>query len=172
MVGVFQKMIPSLFSGDHARRPFLYVGAHNGRIQFGDELRKANYDITILEIFPPNVTFLQQEITWAKTVQGDVREETSFTDGQFDVALWSHGPEHILKTELVAAVTELERVSSGAVILACPWGLYDQGICYGNPHEQHISHYDGEEFEALGYSVSRTGIKDRRGSNVIAVKYL
>ena len=54
----------------------LYIGAHEGRIQFGDIIRENNLDIDILEIWKPNVDYLRKTVTWFNDViEGDVRNK-------------------------------------------------------------------------------------------------
>ena len=169
-----QELIPHLFDEvwvDNRKANLLYVGARESRIDYGSELRDAGYQITIVEIHPPNVNALKQTVTWAQIVEGDVRSPP-FENDSFDVIFWWHGPEHIEVDELEDALDELEKIATHAVVLGCPWSTYCQGDLEGNPHERHVAHLEGPELRDLGYRICQTGKRGEPGSNIAAVKFL
>jgi hypothetical protein len=148
----------------------LYVGARTDRIDFGNELCEAGVKVSILEIHEPNVQFLRTLDWITEVIHGDVRTFT--TTRRYDAAFWWHGPEHVHERELEGALSRLEAVAKKLVVVGCPWGKHKQGKLHGNPHERHISHFDYEVFEALGYDVECLGEKNSPGSNITAVKRL
>ena len=149
----------------------LYIGAHEGRIQFGDIIRENNLDIDILEIWKPNVDYLRKTVTWFNDViEGDVRNIDKVLSKKYDIIFWWHGPEHIKKTELFMTIQKLENYANKYVVLGCPWGDYPQGEEYGNPYEVHTAAFYEEDFQAYGYKTSCVGIMDVPGSNLMAWK--
>jgi len=46
---------------------------------------------------------------------------------------------------------------TGAILLGCPWGRYEQGAVDGNVWQKHLSHLTPEFFQRLGYEVSTVG---------------
>jgi len=172
--GALYELIPHLFDEEwvgHHNDNLLYVGARESRIDYGTELREAGYQITILEIYPPNVVALKNTVKWAEIVEGDVRSPP-FGSDSFDVIFWWHGPEHIEIDELEGALVELEKMATHAVVLGCPWSTYCQGDLEGNPHECHVAHLEGPELKEMGYSICQTGTRGEPGSNIAAVKFV
>jgi len=163
------KMVPEIFQNPGK---LLYVGARKDRMDFGDELRGAGNEFTILEIYEPNVKHLTEVCPWADVIHGDVRNLEDFSENQFDYAFWWHGPEHIKEEELNDAVQGLEKITKRIVVLGCPWGVYPQHHLHGNPYEEHEASLYPHHFEEMGYSVEAIGVIDKRGSNITAVKYL
>jgi hypothetical protein len=148
----------------------LYVGARESRFDFSTELRAANSEVTVVEAWEENALHLST-IPWLfDVVHGDVR--TVSLGGPFDSAIWWHGPEHVRVDEVAAAVARLEAVATRCVLLGCPWGQYEQGVEYGNPHERHESHLSWELFESLGYDVECLGNEHEQGSCIVAAKRL
>jgi len=159
------RLIPDLFIGKY--KTVLYIGARNGGIDLGEQFRNAGYEISILEIFPPNVEYLKT-VPWVKEVfLGDAR--TFSTNNKWDVVFWWHGPEHIQESEIPAALENLKKLANKLVITGNPWGRYEQESLYGNIHEIHISHLDYTLFESCGYTVECLGQKNVMGSNITSV---
>jgi hypothetical protein len=148
----------------------LYVGARQDRYDFLETFNKNRYEIDVLEIFQPNVDFLKT-IPWIKNIiKGDV---TDFkTDKRYDVVFWWHGPEHIEKGEIPRALSYLESITNNLIVLGCPWGNVPQGhnLEDKNIYEKHLASFDVGFFEDFGYKADYFGLKDKMGSNIIAVK--
>tara|TARA_R100001244_G_C5152282_1_gene129838 strand:- start:214 stop:744 length:531 start_codon:yes stop_codon:yes gene_type:complete len=161
-----KRLIPDLYN----YKSVLYIGARTDRMHYGEEFKESNYLIDILEVFAPNVSYLKT-ISWVEEVHcGDVR--TFSTDKKYDIIFWWHGPEHIQEEELASTLTLLEGNAKVAVVLGCPWGNYPQGHLHSNPNEEHVSHYNYQVFEDLGYTVECLGEKDVAGSNITSVKFV
>jgi len=161
-----ERMVPDLYS----YYSVLYVGARTDRMDYGDEFRKGPTKIDVLEIFKPNVIYLKS-LDWINEVHhGDVR--SCSIDKDYDIVFWWHGPEHIKEEELANTLTWLEEKAKVAVVLGCPWGKSPQGHLHNNPNEEHVSHYDYQIFEDLGYKVECIGEKDVVGSNITSVKFV
>jgi hypothetical protein len=160
-----KNIVPDLFS----YKSVLYVGARTGRFDFSQEFRKAGYDITVVERYKPNVDYLKT-IPWIKKViRKDIREFT--TKKKYDVIFWWHGPEHIPKKDLRKTLRNLEKMCNNVMVLGCPNGDVKQQNEYENPYEDHLSGYEGLEFEKLGYTIDVIGQKDTFASNILAVKH-
>lgn len=162
------RMLPDDMKQGEGKR-LLYVGGHlrYGRnLQMTDYFRKCGYTIDVIEVFPENVKQLTQ-IKWiGRLIEGDVRLfEPYFT---YDAVVFWHGPEHLTKEETSALLGKMKRYAK-AVIFATPNGRYDQGAEYGNEHENHISSWYAEDFEAMGMTVTAIGEPDRQNGNIIAL---
>lgn len=140
----------------------LYVGASRHRQECLHELMNAGNDVTILEIWPDNVSFLKEH--GFNVIEGDVRKAAKFFDESFDYALWWHGPEHIERSSLDSTLKGLESISNLTVI-SCPWGRNEQGEYNGNPHEAHVSILD--ECDFAGYETACFGMKDRPPYSIV-----
>ncbi|MBU1135990.1 MAG: hypothetical protein KJ559_00575 [Nanoarchaeota archaeon] len=148
----------------------LYIGARTDRFDFSQEFRKANYKITVVEAYKENVEYLKK-IPWLKEViYQDIRKFKS--SKKYDIVFWWHGPEHIEKEELKKTLKKLESMCNKIIVLGCPWGDIKLKELSKNPYEKHLSDFDGDEFEKLGYSVECIGEKNIFGSNITAIKYI
>lgn len=158
------RIAPDLFS----YKSVLYIGARTARMDYGKEFKESGFDITVAEIYKPNVEYLRS-VEWIKEViECDIRKiDISNT---FDVVFWWHGPEHVKQDELAITINRIEKLSRNLVVLGCPWGKFEQGAEDGNPNEVHLSYLLPEDFESIGYSVECLGDKDVRGSNITSVK--
>lgn len=88
-----------------------------------------------------------------RVVVGDARNAASlFPPDEFTLAVWRSGPEHIPEEDLADALAGIERVTTGAVLLACPYGEFEQGVVDGNPHQEHVATLYPHHFEPLGYT--------------------
>ena len=161
-----ERLIPDLYAYDSV----LYVGARTDRMDYGDKFKEGGAVVDVLEVFEPNVAHLKT-VDWLNEVYcGDVR--TFSTDKKYDIVFWWHGPEHIQEEELASTLTLLEDNAKVAVVLGCPWGNFPQGHLHSNPNEEHVSHYDYDVFEDLGYTVECIGHKGVPGSNITSVKFI
>ena len=143
----------------------LYIGARDDSPRHIELFKNCN--VTILEIFESNVVILRR--AGFNVIQGDVK--TFDPKGNYDIILWSHGPEHLHLEDIPVTLLRIEDYTSVAVVLMCPWGLYEQGEIDGNNNELHLSHLQPSTFEKLGYSVEIQGIEGV-GSNLMATKIL
>ena len=159
------RMVPDLFE---KKRSVLYVGARDGRMDFGRDLMEAGASLVVLEIHRPNVEYLDTVPGLSAVIHGDVR--TAELDSSFDLVFWWHGPEHVRIDELSGTLMRLESITNELVVLGCPWGRYEQRAEYGNPHEVHLSHLAHRTLEELGYEVECLGKEGTPGSNLTAVK--
>jgi hypothetical protein len=161
-----KRLVPRLFE----YRTALYVGASCVRFDYGEDFIKSGCHLTVLEAWKSNVECLKK-ISGITVVQGDVASAT-FPDKSFEVVMWWHGPEHVAMGDLVSTIRRLEKMSSGLVVLGCPWGINPQGDLGGNPFEEHRSYLGEHLFSELGYTVECLGEPDTYGSNIAAVKQM
>lgn len=162
--------IPSLFDGSCSS--VLYVGANSRRQHFLEEFGERYSRVAVLEIFPDNVAFLRNNFVGPQyeIMQGDVRDVKSLFSEKFDVCFFYHGPEHLRREETGGVLGDLESMANRLVVLGMPYGVYEQGVAYDNPHEVHQwSIYPGD-LQKLGYETDTLGAGDDRMSNMIAWK--
>ena len=82
--------------------------------------------------------------------------------------MWWHGPEHIREDEIAPTFDKLKLITKKILIIACPWGIYEQNVIEGNPYEKHLSYLYPEFFENLGWQVDVIGKKDTQNNNLLA----
>lgn len=146
----------------------LYVGANRcANPGLVDELKAAGAEMHLLEAWAENVAHYRDRDPdkFASITQGDARD-LPLELGEFDAAVWWHGPEHLPESEWRAVVGMLEDMAP-LVILGCPWGVWEQGEADGNPFEVHQCAIYPEDLVALGYTVRAIGEgADRKGHMV------
>ena len=158
-------MCPDIFNF----KSVLYIGAKYNRSDFLEDFQKNGYNITVLEIYKPNVEHLRTLPQINEVIEGDVCN--FFTDKKFDVIFWWHGPEHIKEENLAMTLKKLESFANNYVVLGCPWGKAVQGVgSDGNPFEEHVSFFNMGYFERFGYKTDYSGTKGVMGSNIISIK--
>ena len=150
-------------------KTLLYIGASKARAEMLSYFIEKNYKITIMEAWTENVLYYRQNSEF-NIIQADVRDVSKMPLGGFDVITWWHGPEHVEKKLLPDIFNELFKHTKKILIVACPWGRYEQQAVKGNPYEVHRSHLYPEFFKEFGFKTSTLGRKDRRGSNLVAWK--
>ncbi len=169
--------LPELMHPPEGAREALYVGAHPGRMQLAPEMSRAGYELTLLEMWLPNVkAFKDKPGPFSRVWQGSVREVAEITwvyqPDPFPVSVWWHGPEHVTLDELPSTLALLESVTRDLVVLGCPWGRNPQGAAYGNPYETHVSHLVKSDLEELGYEVVGLGELNKLWSSLLAWKWI
>lgn len=158
------KKIPEIWN----YKTVLYVGARKFRRDFTNDFRKHNYQIDILEIFDKNFESLKK-LKWVNNlIKGDVKNIDKLINKKYDIVFWWHGPEHIYKKELKNTLNKLKKLTNHLVVCGCPYGRYEQGACYGNKWEKHLSYLDIKDFEKNGFETSTLGKKDALGNNLLA----
>lgn len=141
----------------------LYVGACSKT--FTDEFKGywildqfPDAQFTIYEVFPPLIPILKSNpYIQARNISVVCADIRLFTNDTFDLSIWWHGPEHLERKEVDAALARLERISRRAVIIGCPLGNQPQeafvdGEAGLNPHEKHRCGLMPEDFEKLGFT--------------------
>ncbi len=170
--------LPELMHPPEPHMKALYVVAHPGRMQLAPEMAKVGYDLTLLEIWGPNLQAFSATPGPFKSIWGgDVRDVAelfkAFDRPQlFTVSVWWHGPEHVTLDELPRVLKGLESVTRDLVVLGCPWGRNPQGAAYGNPHEKHVAHLVKSDLEDLGYEVQGLGELNKLWSSLLAWKWV
>jgi len=151
--------VPELFSHPGT---ILYVGAHTRQFFASLPLWKAGNKITILEVWQPFIDALERSRfrnRYDTIIQGDV---TNIELQPFDYVLWFHGPEHIKRDDFEQTVNRLENVTKKTIVITCPFGVFRQGVFYGNPHTEHKAHYMPDNFMKLGYQVATLGKPNKK----------
>ena len=144
----------------------LYIGASDKRQQMLELFIRNNYAYAILEIWQPNVKYLESR--FKDVIEGDIRNIDKLGLGPFDIVMWWHGPEHVRENEIAPIFDKLKLITKRILIIACPWGIYEQDAVDGNPYEEHLSCLYPEFFERLGWQVDAIGEKDTLNNNLLA----
>ena len=152
----------------------LYVGANRNRHHYMPELHDMGYEVTVLEVWEPNLKEIAQKEMVHRAVLGNACkvDEYDLGENMFDVSFWWHGPEHVDAAGFAQALFRLERITRKLIILGSPWGNYTQGAVKGNPFEEHVRPVLPEHYEAFGYKTVTLGTKDVIDSNSLAWKPL
>jgi len=179
----FKEVFPSALVPSTDRRRCLYVGAKvyeagsKRGFQIGADLLGAGWQVDVLEAHRPNAVSFRKLIKDGRcpvgVVHGDVRniDDLIAPLPVYDLVLHWHGPEHLHRSEVEPSVNRLVRRSCGAVVVACPWGKYEQGPAERNTFERHLCHLDTVDLEALGFACSTIGVKDTpKTSNLMGWK--
>ena len=161
-----KKHIPSLSSPERGST-CLYVGASKIRCEIYSLLRYKYWEMILVEAYKPNVDYYEKRGIFDKIYHDTIEHALSYLP-IFNTVVWWHGPEHVGKESLPGLLQELEKHSSRLIVLACPWGIYEQGAYEGNPYEKHLSYLYESDF--LGYNVATLGQIDTKGSNLLAWK--
>lgn len=146
----------------------LYIGASTRRQEMVKNFRCHGYEIDIVEPFLTNVEYCKLMPGIDNVYESKI--QTFLPKRKYDIVMWWHGPEHLLRDEIVYTLNHIERMANKYVILACPWGKYEQGTTDGNIHENHTKHWYPQEFNRLGYKTNTIGKVDVPGSNLLAYK--
>jgi hypothetical protein len=144
----------------------LYVGYRRDACSWLEELHEAGNRITVLEKWPANVTADLDDPRVSRFWVGDVRSVEQVY-GLFNHIWWWHGPEHIAKAEFPGVLLKMVFKAKRCVAVAAPWGRYEQGPAYGNPHEQHMWSVYEQDLQAVGMETRTDGVMDEPGSEVV-----
>lgn len=154
-----------------SNRRVLYVGAYSERFHFNEVLQLNGCIVDVLEIGEENCEYLRR-LSWLnRVIRGDVTDpELELED--YDIVLWSHGPNMVERDKFEQALQLLEKHGDLVVILI-PFGHgytypgdHDGRPFYMNTHSSYIP----ADFLKLGYSVNTIGEEDLRGNNLLAWK--
>jgi len=161
-----KNLAPDVFS----HRSVLYVGARPDRFEYLYDFKNEGYKIDLIEIYKENYNDFKRFKWLNKVILGDITKFNSRK--KYDVIFWWHGPEHVEKKDFIKTLKKLENTATKMVVLGMPWGNVPQRLKYENPYEEHVSFYDLEDFENLGYNVDVVGDKNNYFSQLTAVKFL
>jgi hypothetical protein len=136
-------------------KSFINIGFHNWedpRRHWWIKICDANsVSWKIVEVFESNVLdAIKKGCPEDKIFNLNIKDVDNLPDS--DCLMFWHGPEHLLKEEFLEILPKLEKKYK-KLIFGMPWGEEPQGAAYGNPFEKHISAWDVEEWEDLGYTV-------------------
>jgi len=169
---ILKQCVPELFEGGQY---ILYVGANQTRAHYAREMKAAGNEVDLLEIDERNVKHWREreDSPFIEAHVGDIRQSQThqIPPGIHDACFWWHGPEHVERDELDAALANCEASvkPGGLVVLGCPWGEGPDGGP-ASRYEKHRSAWDVEDFTRLGYHVQVNGDKDSDHSSLIAWK--
>ena len=92
----------------------------------------------------------------------DVTKELPLNE--YGVIILSHLIEHLSKEEAFALLARLEKMCTGVIVVACPYG--DTTGLEPMSHDFHISAWVERDFEALGYKTRHLRFSHRAGRAV------
>lgn len=152
-------------------KSFLNVGFHDWQDQrrhwWIRICEENDIDWKILEIFKPNIeNALKFGCPSNKIIHGDILDTKIYSD--VDCLFFWHGPEHIKKDIFLEALPKIEKKANKLIIFGMPLGYEKQGVVYNNPNEEHVSAWEREDWENLGYSVVE--VHDRIPAHITAYK--
>ena len=148
----------------------LYVGANRCQEPYlVAALVEAGHKLTLLEAWGPNCDHHRTRDQFVHVAQGDIRNLPELPRENYDIAVWWHGPEHIMLDEIAPTLATLE-TTADLVVVGCPYGDYYQGANDGNEYERHLSTLLPPDLEQLGYVVMPVGLHDRTQENIVAWK--
>jgi len=101
--------------------------------------------VTVVEIFEPNLKSIPSEV---KIIHGDVL--TVPITESYDMFLWQGGPEHVNKESAMELILRIQHQFK-YLIIETPNGYNQQEEMYGNIYERHVSHWEPEDYEKIGF---------------------
>lgn len=128
----------------------------------GIEIKKLREEVpmTGVDIVPEYIAEFKKKFPWADTHVGDALDFLkSSRDQSFDVVSCIDGVEHLTKKRGVELLKEMKRVCRKKALVFTPEGFtknepkHTWGIDGGDHHQKHLSGWEVEELEALGYEV-------------------
>ena len=153
----------------------LYVGARG--IHGGSNLRFLTRhfnlkEVTLLEIWKPNIEVLHKHLPTHEIIEADFVEFVKTTEKKWDMVVWWHGPEHVALQQCHDTLENMKKLATKIIILGCPYGLsYPQGTIEGNVYEKHRSFPIPSVFHEHGYnthSILLPGGKEGAGCHITA----
>jgi len=146
----------------------LQIGARPGggwRRMF-ERFRNIGYKyFDILEVFQKNYNEIQDNIIRNKFL-GNAKKISSIIKEKYDIIIWWHGPQQISKKDFAFVMRQMSSMVNIAIIVACPHGRHDKPVEYGNPYEEHISHWSPEDLQSMGFDVFPIGNPNNKKSMV------
>ena len=97
-----------------------------------------------------------------RVIHGDVRGVDELVETNYDMVLWSHGPEMLERKDIVPTINKLLGITKKLIILMAPWG--------NSPYRHNKTPLYEEDLRRLGFKTSTLGVKDERESNLLAWK--
>ena len=158
--------IPDLYK----YKSVLYVGANTHRCHILPTFRNRGYKIDIVEPFEKNCKYYKGVIGINEVHHSTIKDFKP--KGTYDVVFWWHGPEHIDKNELEAAMKHMEWMANKLVVLGVPWGINKQEAIDDNNFEIHRASMFEKDFTQYGYKTNTIGKINTCNGNLIAWKQM
>lgn len=150
----------------------LYIGANPIRFHYADQLQHSGAMLDVIEIDQEACDYLAG-ISWVnKVIQGDMREYSTLVDKEYELILWSHGPEIIEREYFESAMQFLMTKTKEVLVLMVPWGRYNYTReQFEKDKYPNITALYEDDFHKLGFQTSVLGEINVNGSNLLAWKY-
>ena len=68
-----------------------------------------------------------------------------------DLVIWQDGPEHMTMSDAQETIDRLKLLAN-KIIISTPKGEYVQGEMYGNKYEMHLSIWELEDYNKIGFT--------------------
>jgi hypothetical protein len=117
------------------------------------------------EGYAPSAAAARRRNTHDEIVECDVRGiSRSFKPKQFDACIAMDVIEHLTKADGLKLVVDMEKLARKRVVFFTPCGFFNQGHTDSGDLQEHLSGWNPEEMEQLGYRViGLLGPKSLRG---------
>lgn len=117
-----------------------------------------------IDIFEPYLMNCKRIGSHADLIKGDIRK-LPFKSKSFDVVLSVEVLEHLEKAEGRAFLEAIERIAREKVVIATPFGEYEQSEFHENPYQAHKAIWRPSELKELGYKIRGVGLNLPRKSS-------
>ena len=111
-----------------------------------------------VELFMPYIEYANLKKIHNKYIIKDIKK-VKFKSKSFDIVLASHVLEHISKKEALELLENMEKWARMQVIVATPIGEHYHPAEDGNILQLHLSAFQPEDFEKMGYRIKKYGWK-------------
>jgi len=108
-----------------------------------------------IDVFAP---YIQGQRIHDHYVVGDARF-LPFKKRSFDAVICLQLIEHIPKKDGARLLKEIEAIARRQVVVTTPVGFMPRNEVCGNPYERHVSGWEREEVEKLGYDIRSHGAR-------------
>ncbi len=128
-------------------------------------LIKQNFHKTAIDISENAINHSKEQGIYNDYILGDVTNLQNYiADKSFDTIVAFDLIEHVTKEQGLELLKNIEKIAKHSVVIYTPNGFLPQGEFDNNPFQKHLSGWDFEEMEKLGYKVyGINGLKSLRG---------
>ena len=146
----------------------LYIGAYQKRFHFYNRIRKASFQMDLIEIDRRACDWLETVWLVKNVYCCDIRTYIELIDldaemHKYHTIIWSHGVETLPKLDGEKILTNLEYLAGKLIVNMVPFGAAGGS---GN-----VSIWYPKNFEDMGYKTDTLGNEGELNSNLLAWKY-
>ena len=141
-------------------KTLLDLGCGNGDFSY-DLFKNDKFQITGVELYPESIKQAKSKNIYSKVVKGDIVKLPIGLKKHYDVVLVSQAIEHLTKKKGHKAIQEWEKRAKRVVISTpvgfVPFHQLELSEQDQNPYQKHLSGWEVEDFEKMGYKVYGQG---------------